>query len=155
MGNRHLVYPSALIEQQEKFDQAATLFCAIVEEAEIRGDETAVRNLAKIGRDLTHNAARAVGDLIDQSPLAKDGAEARVVAKQSMDEDERDQLVRDARAMGALTMGLATGRERFFVAVGDAHQDAFYDMLRVLAEKVEAGVEALCVQAGAKEVSHG
>lgn len=58
----------------------------------------------------------------------------------SADEDEFDQLIRDAQALSALTMGLATAREQFFQAIGDDRKNSFFDMLRVLAEKVEGGI---------------
>ncbi|RQZ46073.1 hypothetical protein [Burkholderia sp. Bp9099] len=57
-----------------------------------------------------------------------------------MNIDARQQLIRDAQALSALTMGLCVARHQFFEAMSETRIDAFFDMLRTLAEKVETGV---------------
>ncbi|QHP92030.1 hypothetical protein EXE55_14385 [Burkholderia glumae] len=61
-----------------------------------------------------------------------------------MTPDERDQLVRDAQAMCALTMGLCVAREQFFEATSEQRIAAFFETLRTIAEKIEAGVKEVC-----------
>ncbi|MEK6346390.1 MAG: hypothetical protein V4764_02860 [Burkholderia sp.] len=62
-----------------------------------------------------------------------------------MDDDIRNQLVRDAHALSGLSMIIATTKPAdLYERAGDTQLAAVFDLMRTLAEKIEDGlVEAL------------
>lgn len=62
-----------------------------------------------------------------------------------MDDDDRDQLVRDAHALSGLSLIIATTKPAdLYELVGDTQLAAVFDLMRGLAGRIEDGlVEAL------------